>query len=324
MALRKKKNQQDDSEKLQELLKAWDIQLPEKEKKSDFPETSMHDFPKADFPEIKSETHLTAPENESLKPEIKSVPTAEKQTEPEKNTPEPEPRNLKTEPKTEIKLEKFFGEPRKKKPDAQNLLAGNSDLDRMFKKQVIQYLHGTVRRSSAGDFILAVLMILFGIRMMHGIGAVLSVFCFLGAVLYVWYILSWKLTFNGETNRFSYSSLMHEEIQFHASEIQNMRTEKNFRSFWRDTIILTVHDEKIPVVLGFVRIADQKKEYVGGYPNAGKFQEYLNFYQDLHGNFNYSRFEYANKKTDSSSKEELMQMLAKYQKQIEEHKKEKE
>ena len=70
MALRKKKNQQDDSEKLQALLQSWDIALPEKEKKPDFPEISENDFPKADFAENQPEIKISEPEEKFRKPEI--------------------------------------------------------------------------------------------------------------------------------------------------------------------------------------------------------------------------------------------------------------
>ncbi|MBR4318932.1 MAG: hypothetical protein IKI37_02960 [Oscillospiraceae bacterium] len=273
MALRKKKPQQDDSEKLQALLKSWDIQLPE---------TSEKNFPKADFPEPK--------------PAIK----LEKETKPKKS----------------IDLDALFGKSKKSEPAT--LLTGNADLDKMFKQQVIQYLHGTVRMITLTNLSIFLILIFWGVVCLHGITSILSIFCFLGATLWIWYLFSWKLTFNGETNRFSYRSLFHQEIHFHASEIQSCKTERKMSQMLTEVLYLEIYQQTICINLGYLRKRNMKFEQLGGYHNSDKLKEYLDIYQELHGNFSYSGFLPEEKSSDSSSKQELMEMLAQYQKQIDE------
>ena len=114
MALRKKKPPQDDSEKLQALLKSWDIQ---------FPETSEKDFPKSDFPEMKSEPP---------KPEIR----LEKEIKPVSPKPEikleKEIKSAPPKPAKKIDYERLFGKTEKKEPAT--LLTGNTELDKLFKR----------------------------------------------------------------------------------------------------------------------------------------------------------------------------------------------
>jgi len=308
MALRKKKvPQQDDSEKLQELLQSWNIQIPEKKEKADFPETSLNDFPKADFPQSVS---LEKKLQEEIPFESDSVSPAEKSEETVPEIPEPV--------KPEINPEAFFGKSVNKKKHSELPLTGNADLDKLFKKQVIQYLHGTIRMTSALCFLPTIVLISWGISVMHGIGLILSVLCFFSAVLWSWYVISWKLTFNGETNRFSYTSLRHEEIQFHASEIESFKIESRPERFWMQVICLGVHGQEIRINLGYSHLSKTGvSEYVGGYHNADKLKEYLEIYQQLHGAFSYHKYLYKNNNSkSSSSKEELMNLLAQYQEQI--------
>ncbi len=315
MALRKKKNPQDDSETLQALLQSWDIPLPEKDKKSDFPETTVNDFPKADFPEFKSE-----PEPEKISPE------------PEK-TPLPEPVSVPAPKKeldseTERKFKAVFQEhssPKKKqeKNTLHLLTVDNPDLDKKFKLEAIQYMHGTVRLYSLELFLLIAVLIIFGFSVMYDAFVCFSILAFAAAAFLLWYASRWKLTFDGSTNRFSYQSLTCPEIFFHASEIESFQLKSGLRSP-EEQIILSVYGQEIRIGLGFPQylLSGQQGDYLGGYYNSRKLREYLEFYQSLHGTFNYSGLHYKTEKSESSSKEELLQMLAKYQKQIEENKKE--
>lgn len=323
MALRKKKPQQDDSEKLQALLKSWDIQ---------FPETSEKDFPKTDFPEMKSD----APKSQiNLKKEIKPKINLQKNPEPEFKFEQ------ETPPKKSVNFEALFGKSKKAEPPT--LLTGNADLDKMFKQQVIQYLHGTVKMITPANLSIFLILIFWGTAFMNGIKAILSIFLFLGAALWIWYMFSWKLTFNGETNRFSYSSLFHQEIHFHVSEIQSCKIERKITRLMTETLYLKIYNQTIIVNLGYMRKKNMKFEKIGGYHNSDKLKEYLELYQELHGNFSYSGFlpeekpsdsssqqefieaftqfhKPKEKASDSSSKQELMDMLAQYQKQIDEKK----
>ena len=342
MALRKKKNQQDDSEKLQELLKSWDIQLPEKDKKSDFPETSLNDFPQADFPEIKSENKFPQPETEiqadavSLRKEPDTIQA--KMTVPEiiqeKSKQQKPAVSLKKQSdtlETEQKFQKLFQEYRNQKSDKKSNVHefhfGNPELDKKFKQEAIQYMHGTVRLYSQELFLILILLTGFGLSVMHGVFICFSVLAFATAGFLLWYASRWKLTFDGMTNRFSYQSLTCPEICFHASEIESFRIERGFRSP-EEMIVLSVHGRKICIWLGFPQymLTGRSGDYLGGCYGAHKFREYLEFYRALHGEFSYSypQFQSVQKKADSSSKEELMQMLMQYQKQIEEKQKEKE
>jgi len=305
MALRKKNPQQDDSEKLQALLKSWDIQ---------FPETSEKDFPKADFPEIKSDApHPLVNLRKDSNPQI----NLEKELKLEPLNPEVK-LEKESPPKKSVNFEALFGT--SKKPEPATLLTGNADLDKMFKQQVIQCLHGTVRMITPTNLSIFLIPIFWGMVWMNGIKAILSIFCFLGAALWIWYTFSWKLTFDGETNRFSYSSLFHQEIHFHASEIQSCKIERKVTRMMMEILYLKIYNQTIIVNLGYMRKKNMKFEKIGGYHNSDKLKEYLELYQELHGNFSYSGFLPEEKASDSSSKQELMDMLAQYQKQIDEKK----
>ncbi|MBR1555818.1 MAG: hypothetical protein IJ644_10590 [Oscillospiraceae bacterium] len=338
MALRKKKNQQDDSEKLQELLKSWDIQLPEKEKKSDFPETSLNDFPQADFPEIKSENKFPQPETQiqadavSLRKEpdtIQHEMTASEiiQEKTEQQKPAVSLKKQSDTLETEQKFQKLFQEYRNPKPDktsgVHEFRFGNPELDKKFKQEAIQYMHGTVRLYSQELFIITALLVIFAFVVMHGIFICFSILALGAAAFLLWYASRWKLTFDGMTNRFSYESLTCPEICFHASEIESLRIEHGFRSP-EEMIFLSVHGRKICIWLGFPQyiLTGHQGDYLGGCYGAHKLREYLEFYRALHGEFSYSQFQTVQKKSESSSKEELMQMLAKYQKQIDDKNKE--
>ncbi|MBE6877056.1 MAG: hypothetical protein E7496_10150 [Ruminococcus sp.] len=337
MSLRKKKNQQDDSEKLQELLKSWDIQLPEKEKKSDFPETSLNDFPKADFPENKPENTFSEPvpkTEESI--QLEKIPVT---TELEKEISEPEiteeksvkqvssvllkkeVSNQETEQKF-IKIFQNYREQEKDKKSAVHLLhIGTPELDKKFKQEAIQYMHGTVRLYSLELFMIITLLVIFGLSVMQGVFICFSILAFGTGAFLLWYASRWKLTFDGSTNRFSYQSLTCPEIHFHASEIESLQVKSNSRSP-EEMLILSVDGKEIRIWMGFSQylLTGHNGEYLGGCYQAHKLLEYLEFYQALHGNFSYSGFQSVQKKTDSSSKEELMELLAKYQKQIDDKK----
>lgn len=304
--MRKKKSQQDDSEKLQALLQSWNIS---------FPETSLNDFPKANFPE----TAFSPSETKEEIPE--PVPPTESEnshSEPEEKIPEPVPsaESLRLEPLHSDLTAAPMSNPSRHQ---------DFDLNQLFKTQIIQSLHGTVRMISFDYFVFALVLCLYGIYSMHGIKAIISVFCFLAAFLWIWYMFSWKLTFNGETNRFSFCSLFREEITFHASEIENLTIEEHyFRRSMKEVLMMTVHSRKIIIVLGYPDVKTSPKKYFGGYPNAQKLLSYLNYYQELHGDFRYSHLrkyayvhaEQPNSEKNSSSKEELMELLSKYQQQI--------
>lgn len=329
MALKKKKNQQDDSEKLQSLLQSWDIQLPEKEKKSDFPETSMSDFPTADFPEMKSEAFPAVTEfrKETPKPEVQTVSL--QKTVLKKETPEPESKTVSLEKKapdseTEQKFRAIFQEYHQKKtkknPELSVLTIGNPELDRKFKQEAIQYMHGTVRLYSLEMFLMLGILVIFGLSVTFGIFICFSILAFAAAAFWLWYASRWKLTFDGSTNRFSYQALNCPEMHFHISEIESLQIKSGFR-FPTEQMILFVHGIKICIPLGLPQGRNIPR--LGGCYNGNKLREYLEFYQALHGKFPEAGFSYAgrNRKSDSA-KEELMQMLTQYQKQIDDNKKE--
>ena len=316
MLFRKNKKQQEDSEKLQELLQAWEIQLPEKEKKSGFPETSLNDFPKADFPE--SESKLNS------RPEASPV-ILKKETPEQKKISVPENAG-QTDFEKEQHFRAVFREYREKQTEKKDLHTclmdiGDPELDKKFRREAIQYMHGTVRIYSPEFFILLTVLVLFGLSVMYQIFTCFSVLAFAAAAFLLWYASRWKLTFDGSTNRFSYQSLTCQEIYFHASEIESIRTENSFHIFQK-ILILSVHGQEIRVALGFPQNASagNQEAYSGGYYQAHKLQEYLDFYQSLHGDFSYSPVQAVTvrKKSDTSSKEELMKLLAQYQKQIDE------
>ena len=314
MALRKKNPQQDDSEKLQALLQSWDIPLPEKDKKSDFPETSLNDFPTADFPEMKTET-------------LPSV------TELRKETPEPEIRTVSLEKKAanaeaERKFRMIFQEYRQKKSEKKSglslLTIDNPELDRKFKQEAIQYMRGTVRLFSLELFFIIAILVIFGLSVMYQVFICFSILAFAAAAFLLWYASRWKLTFDGSTNRFSYQALNCPEVHFHISEIESLQIKSGFRSP-AEQMILTVHGTKIRISMGFPQswLTGRPGEYLGGCYHALKLREYLEFYQALHGKFPEAGFSYSGrKKSDATSKEELMQMLAQYQKQIDDNRKE--
>lgn len=308
--MRKKKPQQTDTEKLQALLKSWDIQLPEK--KNDFPETSLDDFPKSDFPESPSK-NPPKPDPPAQKINLKKDIPNEK-INLKKDIPDEKPKLKK-----DIPINAFFDQHKKKPVTPESILNKNPDLDKLFKKQIIQHLHGTIRKITPANLLLPVFLVFYGITAMNGIRAVISFLCFFGAFFYTWHIFRWKLTFNGETNRFSYCSLFREEIHFHASEIQSCKIEEHYsRAGFRKAIILSVYHEKITIILGYLH----KQEYTGGYPNAEKLLEYLNFYQELNGQFSHSGRIAQTSTPDSSAKQELMDLLTKYQNQIDQKNKE--
>ncbi len=336
MALRKKKNPQNDSEKLQALLQSWDIQIPEKDKKSDFPETSLNDFPKADFPERKPEIlpSVTELRKETPKPEVQTVSLEKKET--RKETPKPEIKTVSLEKKeldteTEQKFRAIFQEHRQKKsekkPGLSLLTIDNPELDRKFKQEAIQYMRGTVRLFSPELFFIIAILIIFGLSVMYQVFICFSILAFAAAAFLLWYAFRWKLTFDGSTNRFSYQALNCPEVHFHVSEIESLQIKSGFRSP-AEQMILTVHGTKIRISMGFPQswLTGRPGEYLGGCYHALKLREYLEFYQALHGRFPESGFSYSGrrKKSDasSSSREELMQMLAQYQKQIDDNRKE--
>ena len=298
--MRKKYQQQSEEEKLQELLKKWDIQLPNKEEKTEFPETSLTDFPKADFPESESKSEI---QSEPVPPE-----PAEKKIKPEKK------------PESEIKLTAFLEKKTEKKESPEKMLSANPDLDKRFKQEVIQYMCGSVRMYSLESFIVILLLIVIGLTCMYDAFTAITVICFCMIFLIIWYMTRWELKFDGSTNRLSYRSLFHEEIQFHASQIQNVRMTGNFRP----KLILTVYGQEIKISMGTMHVYVSKEGYrqeiTGGYYNARKLKEYLDFYQDLHGPFRYAEFANPVQKSGSSSKEELLQMMAEYQKKIDDKK----
>ncbi len=327
MALRKKKQQQSDDEKVQELLKSWNIQ---------FPETSAKDFPSADFPV--SEKKTPNPEKVNLiKSEPPVIPPDQKATAQSFREQMPEPKKVNL-----IKSEKSAVIPKKK--TAPNQKPSAQDLDRLFKKQAIQYMHGTVRMYSLEAAVLLLLITLPGFLAIFYQLEFITVLCCAAIFFIIWYMTRWKLTFEGSTNWLTYETLFHEEIQFHASQIQSVQSVKIAGGF-AQKLILTVYGEQIKISLGTMHIHVSKNGYtqelVGGYYNVGKLKEYLNFYQDLHGKFSYQQFQDADRKfaftqsdavrtlmnhekkpvKNASAKEELFKMLSDYQDQIDKDKK---
>jgi len=339
MALRRKRNQQQsDEEKLQELLQKWDIQLPDK--KSDFPETSLNDFPKADFPVSASKKPETVIHQDEKKPEVKLQSFPDKKSENNISAPEKSETVIhQDEKKPEVKLNLFLDKKSGKKQETPaNLLNQNPDLDKLFKQQAIQHLHGTVRMYSLESFFLILLIMVFGLTCMYDALEAVGIICFCVIFLMVWRMTRWELKFDGKTNRFSYKSLQQQEIQFHASQIQNVKVKRTALGF-KKILILTVFGQEIRISLGVLHIYFSKREgyrqgFVGGFYNAHKLKEYLNFYQDLHGNFGYAGFEDSDGKVEinfrkrpaptaqSVSKQELMQMMKEYQEQIDKKNKE--
>jgi len=181
-------------------------------------------------------------------------------------------------------------------------------------------MQGTVRMYSPELFVCIAVLIIFGLSVMYQVFVCFSVLAFAAAAFLLWYASRWELTFDGSTNRLSFRSLTCQEIHFHASEIESLQIKSGFPSL-ESQLILNVHGREIKIFLGISQswLTGQQRDYFGGSYHSKKILQYFDFYQSLHGKFSTSGVIYKpSEKEESSPKEELMQMLAQYQKQIEE------
>ena len=178
--------------------------------------------------------------------------------------------------------------------DVLSAYAASPEVEFKFANTIVRSLKGTVRQDPGTIFVglsIAILMLITAVSVMiHMVGlmAMMAVIGnMIGAALIAWYILSWKLEFDGEQGWFTYHSLLRGTHRFHISEITRTYTDSvRFRRSLittKDILYICTNDIKIAVVLrsylGLFNRSPRPGTYEGGAADADKLQRYLSLYE---------------------------------------------
>lgn len=171
----------------------------------------------------------------------------------------------------------------------ESILSGyevDSEKEKQFAKQVCASLRGRVRVGwgalvmYALNISLLLMLLSVLLRGMPGwLKMILSVPVLMAAAVYIWYLSSWEMTFDGESGYLSYRTLFQEEIRFHVSEISSFRVVRR-RIFLdnRSALVLDVNGMTIRVPLGKPTLQNGMY-YHGGFLCADKLLEYLKMHR---------------------------------------------
>lgn len=161
--------------------------------------------------------------------------------------------------------------------------------ERKFALEMSRNLKGSVKRNALQVGCAAILILVLSMgsfilcEAQPGIvSMMMMMISLLGGVLVLWYMLTWELTFNGETGFFSYHTLFKGTINFHVSEITDFRDSieqyrSRFGTYLIDCISFKVDDTRIVVKVG--RVGSKLFWGGGGYTNANKLKQYMELYQ---------------------------------------------
>lgn len=136
-------------------------------------------------------------------------------------------------------------------------IAADPEREAKYAREMCRNLKGRVRKNLSTLVTLGIVLLILASRLFHYCAVSPGVFSMLvailglmGGVLVMWYLITWELTFDGETGFLSYHTLLQGTVSFHVSEIENFRTTSAYHRSTRSRYFI----EKLYIEAGETRI----------------------------------------------------------------------
>ena len=199
--------------------------------------------------------------------------------------------------------------------DLQDILSSyqlSPEAEERFSKEVIENLKGSVR-IDFGEFVLSLIVVtilgaleeLLFVKVGGLVGMLTMIVYLLGAILFLWYLLSWQLDFDGSTGFLNYHTLFQGTTAYHVDELMcydirtqrwkrttfesygekltlaqfldNLRARRTFRI--RELLQIRTSDGSITIPLSTAWLSSKLIHGVGGFRDADKLSHYLELYR---------------------------------------------